>query len=373
MDAREKETYLEIRHDAAGLLEISNQYTLAFDSQRFSKKIVVALKGIYDEDLAARIPADQVIFLNLSKVSGLNLATVIKLVRVCKTLNVSHIVAHRYKPAFIAGLIALFYKPVTVFAVMHGNHQFNRLSRRLAAKILFSRKNFKIIGVSYSTRDDINAALPTKNPAHVAAVQNCIDIDNTRNQLLDRQTARSRLQVSSDLFVFGNIGRLSPAKDQSTLLRAFHFARPKMPNSVLVIIGSGRLEARLKQEVKQLNINQHVIFTGAIDQAWKYMNAFDGFVATSVTEGFGLVIVEAMVAKTPLVATDIGSFKEIVGNTIELLECGNSKLIGEALLKLYSMTNTERTRIGNSLYQRVQAEFSVEIFRKRIKRLYATS
>ena len=371
MDARDKESYLEIRHDAAGLLEISNQYTLAFDSQRFSK-VVVVLKGKYDEDLAANIPADQVIFLNLSSLSGFNLTAVIKLVRLCKTHQVSYIVAHRYKPAFIAGLVALFYKPVTVFAVMHGNHQFDRLSRRLAAKLLFARNNFKLIGVSYSTKDDINASLPTKNSADVVTVQNCIDIENTRNQLLDRQTARSRLKVDSNLFVFGNIGRLSPTKDQSTLLRAFHFARPKMPDSVLVIIGGGRFEAPLKQKAKQLNIDQHVIFTGSINQAWKYMKAFDCFVSTSVNEGFGLVIVEAMVAKIPLIATNIGSFREIVGNTIELLECGNSKLIGEALLKQYAMTNAERTELGDSLCQRVQAEFSVETFRKRIRRLYTS-
>ncbi len=372
MDPRDKETYLEIRHDTTGLLEISNQYTLAFDSQRFSK-VVVILKGAYDEDLVARIPADQVIFLNLPSLSGLNLAAVIRLVRVCKTHKVSHIVAHRYKPAFIASLVALFYKPVTIFAVMHGNHQFDRLSRRLTAKILFAGSSYKIIGVSNTTRDDINASLPTKKRDDVIAIQNCIDIDSTRNQLLDRQTARSRLQVNPNLFVFGNIGRLSPTKDQSILLRAFHFARPKMPNSILVIIGSGRLEAKLKQEAKQLKIDQHVIFTGAIDQAWKYMKVFDCFVSVSITEGFGLVIVEAMVAKTPLVATNIGSFREIVGNTIELLECGKPKLIGEALLKQYAMTTDERTKLGDSLYRRAQAEFSVETFRKRIRKLYAIS
>ncbi|MCH9665194.1 MAG: hypothetical protein K0U41_05025, partial [Gammaproteobacteria bacterium] len=103
----QKQNYLEIRHDATGLLEISNQYTLAFDADRFNK-IVVLLQGTSNEASASHIPADRLISLNLRTLRGINLIAVLRLIILCRQYRVSHLLTHRYKPAFIAGLVTFF-------------------------------------------------------------------------------------------------------------------------------------------------------------------------------------------------------------------------------------------------------------------------
>ena len=369
MSSIQQYTYLEIRHDATGLLEIANQYTQAFDSTQF-RKIVVLLKGEYSAKLAARIPADRIIFLQLSSLGGLNTRAVFKLLSICRRNRVTHILAHRYKPTLIAALVALFFRPSLIVGVMHGNHQFARLGRRLAARTVLHKPNIKIIGVSESTRRDILKSLPYYNSAAVVAVPNCIDIESTENQMLNRETAQAQLQLRPDQFVFGNVGRLSPTKDQLTLLRAFHSAQSRIKGSVLVIIGGGRLEPVLKHEAYKLGIQNNVIFTGAIEEAWRLMKAFDCFVSTSVTEGFGLVIVESMVARCTLIATDISSFAEILGDTVNLIECGNHKAIGHAMEEHYRMPQSDRAKLVEKLFLRVKSEFSTELFRKRVQAIY---
>ncbi len=369
MPEKRKYSYLEIRHDAIGLLEISNQYTMAFDTERFTRTVAI-LQGQHNDACAARIPADNVIFLDIPSLRGLNLKAVFRLFSLCKQYRVSHLLAHRYKPAFIAGLVALLYKPNAVFAVLHGNRQFDRPGRKLAARLIFWTSNFKLIGVSQTTRADITRRLPGKSPKDIIAIPNCIDVAKTQEQLLDRQDAQKQLNIQNDRFVFGHIGRLSPAKDQLTLLRGFKAAKNQMPDSTLIIVGGGRLETTLKDEAKRLQIDTDVIFTGPINNAWRLMKGFDCFVATSVTEGFGLVIVESMVAKIPLIATDIGSFNEIAGQAVDLVPCGDHIQVGNRMVELYNMPKSDRVALGNLLFQRVQQEFSVPRFRQRIQKLY---
>ncbi len=365
-------TYLEIRHDAKGLLEIANQYTLAFDDKLF-KKIVVILKGKRDPIAARQIPADEIIFLELSNLRGLNIHAIIKLLRICQKHRVTHIVTHRYKPTQLIGLVTLFFQPKLVLAVIHGNHQFDKFSRRIVSFLLFRKQYFKLIGVSETTRQDIMRWLRFKPPQDIIGVPNCIDIEALEKNLTYRLTARKTLKLDPESFVFGNIARLTPAKDQITLLRAFHSVHDKMSTAVLIIIGRGRLESTLKQETIRLGITDQVIFSGSIDHARHLMSAFDCFISTSITEGFGLVIAEAMAAKRPIIATRIGSFEEILGDTVPLVPCTNFEAIGQAMLKLYDSPEQQRRISGNQLYRRVCEKFSSRVFRDRIQHIYQSS
>jgi glycosyltransferase involved in cell wall biosynthesis len=360
--------YLEVRHDLEGLLGISNHYLTAFADQGFHT-IVVCLKGGRDPRIVERIPADRVIVLEQPWWDPFNLRALVAIRRLCRRCRVSHIATHRYRPAFIVGVVTLFHRPERVLAVIHGERQFTRTGRRIAARILFSKPWFKLIGVSESARRDILESLPEKDPRDVIAVPNCIDVDKTEVHLLSVEAARARLGIDSEPFVFGNIGRLAAAKDQLTLIRAFHAAQEQMDNAVLVIIGWGGLEPMLKEEVDRLGLGEKITLTGRIDQAGYLMKAFDCFVATSVSEGFGLVLIEAMVAQRPIIATRIGSFLEILGEQAPLLACGDYAAIGEAMANCYRLTAQVRRELGRAGYERVRQQFSTTAFRARIARI----
>ena len=102
------------------------------------------------------------------------------------------------------------------------------------------------------------------------------------------------------------VGRLSKTKDQPTLFKALSLIVEKQP-ARLVIVGSGTEEHKLKKLADKLNLSKNILFLGFQDNPYKYMKKASVFVLSSLQEGFGNVIVEAMACGTPVVATDCKS------------------------------------------------------------------
>lgn len=362
-----KETLLQVRHNYPGLMITCNLYLEAFDDRDY-RKIVVFLRGKADQRIAEQVPADQVIFLDLQKkhMKGLRLAAVRQLLQICRQNHVNLVLAHRYRPTHIMSLVALFYRPQLMLSVMHALRQFRSFSRLLFGRLLF-RKQFKFIGVSEAVRRHIITSGIGVSPKDVLALPNCIDVENTVNRLLSRQKARQLLALDLNDFVIGHVGKLSPRKDQITLLRAFAQAKAQMPPAKLVIVGGGRLRNSLLEEAKRLNLGDDVIFAGTIPDAYRIMPAFDVFALTSVTEGLPRVLLEAMVSKLPIIATDAGGVRELLGDLIDLNSPGDVPQISRALVQHYEMTEQRRAEIKEKLFRHLQTNFSKSAFRKRLQ------
>ena len=131
-------------------------------------------------------------------------------------------------------------------------------------------------------------------------------LSSSRNQF------RLQWGIPAEALVLGTIGRLHPAKGQTYLIKAVTQLRSKFPNLHLVLIGEGPLRQELEGELKQNNI-PHTL-TGYLPQAYKALPAMDLFVLPSVSEGMGLVLLEAMQAGVPIVASAVGGIPEIVRN-----------------------------------------------------------
>ncbi|WP_122558829.1 glycosyltransferase, partial [Pseudomonas viridiflava] len=113
--------------------------------------------------------------------------------------------------------------------------------------------------------------------------------------------------------------------DQATLLRGFAQALPNLPaDSRLVILGKGRLEQSLKDLALELGIGPQVLFLGQVPEARRYFKAFDVFALSSDHEPFGMVLLEAMVAGVPVLATACGGAKEVVEGVGVLFALGDS-------------------------------------------------
>lgn len=99
-------------------------------------------------------------------------------------------------------------------------------------------------------------------------------------------------------------GRLTYQKGQWYLIRAFSEVKKKIKDCKLIILGAGELEEKLKLLVKNLNLQDSVYFLGFQTNPFKYINNSDIFVLTSLFEGFGNVITEAMECGTMVISTD---------------------------------------------------------------------
>lgn len=123
------------------------------------------------------------------------------------------------------------------------------------------------------------------------------------------------LKLSSEnSIVIGTVSRLVPQKDIWTLLLTFEALQMKMPNTKLRILGRGYLDLELKKFASTLRIEpDSVEWINHNSNVYDFLNSLDAFVITSKYEGFGLVVLEAMQANVPIIASKIPPFQEILG------------------------------------------------------------
>lgn len=131
------------------------------------------------------------------------------------------------------------------------------------------------------------------------------------------------------------VGRLTHQKDFKTLIHAFKKVREKKDCN-LIILGEGRLRSELEQLISDFDLNNSVKLLGFVDNPYAWMSHADLFVLSSIYEGFGNVIVEAMACGTQIVSTDCPSGpNEILEDGLwgELVPPRNADQLAKAIIK----------------------------------------
>ena len=171
--------------------------------------------------------------------------------------------------------------------------------------------------------------------------------------------------------IFGTVARLVPQKDFPTLLNGFKLLCDSGVNAKLVIAGDGPLRDELEDLSMKLNIHQNVYWLGSRSDVQLVYGLMDVFVLASKTEGFGLVLLEAMSNSLPIVGSNILTVQEVLGPNVGLtFETGNAKDLFEKLLICASidirksLSEQSRGRIG---------DFNPTKMRTRIDEIYEYS
>ncbi|MBE6740957.1 MAG: glycosyltransferase family 1 protein [Ruminococcaceae bacterium] len=134
-------------------------------------------------------------------------------------------------------------------------------------------------------------------------IHNAINVDNfTFNENI-RNEIREQYGFGNKL-VIGNVGRMMAQKNHKKLLDVFAEVHKLNPETQLVIIGTGELEEKLRQQADELGISDSITFTGVLSNVNEWYSAIDVFVMTSLYEGLPVVAVEAQACDLPCVLTD---------------------------------------------------------------------
>lgn len=346
---------------ATQFIDISNQYTLLFDKNKFHVTVVY-LTGEENEMVRKKHCADEVIFLNSPKKStrGLKTFAIKKMLNLHRAKNFQIVVCHRYKPTYVMLIVAKFLKIPNLFSVMHELGTMRSIPRKIIIKLLDCHTVFA--GVSNAVRDDLRKTLWGVPSERIITLYNMMDTEQTEKQFLSKEVARATLNLQPSDFVFGTIGRLAINKDQKTLLKAFSLIKNHCPQSKLIIIGDGNLEQQLRNQAAELNILHDVIFTGFLKDGYQYAKALDVYISSSIQEAFGRVLIEAMLAKIPIIATRVNGVPEVVGDAGILIEAANAEYLAEHMLSLYQSSHEQRMAMAEKAYARVKNEFSLQKF-----------
>lgn len=169
------------------------------------------------------------------------------------------------------------------------------------------------------------------------------------------------------------VGRLIAQKDHATLARAFARVHAELPDARLAILGSGPLESETRELVRELGLKDAVFLPGRTNiRDW--LERGDVFVHTSRWEGFGIVLLEAMLASLPVVATRVSAVPEVVvdGETGILVAEGDVDGIARALRELLE-DPARATRLGAAGRDRAHSEFSVARMADQTVEVYRTA
>ena len=171
--------------------------------------------------------------------------------------------------------------------------------------------------------------------------------------------------------IIGTVARLAKQKGICYLVEAAVKIREKYPDVNILVVGSGMEENALRDLVARLDLEEHVHFLGYFESAEGIIKALDVFVLPSLWEGFPYVLLEAMMLKKPIVATDIFGINEIIQHNKSglLIEPRNADAISSAVINLCSSKKKAR-RLGDCAYHTVQNRFSLDNTVSKVENLY---
>ncbi len=315
-------------------LDCARQYAVLFKDTPY-KVITVFLSGKADPNIAEKACSDDVIFLEYesSQLSGLKLNIIQKIKKISEHYDFVGCIAHRAKPAYVA----LMATKLPVISIRHSFGDFDRFGRRLLVNLFKSRVT--ILAVSNAVRNEIRQHLPKWPNEKIETLYNRIDVDEVKAHLMNQTQARKKLNLPADAWIIGSVGRLHPDKDPKQLIHGFAKALPNLPdNSLLVIIGKGKLESELKNLINELALTEKILLLGQVNEAKPFFRAFDVFALSSDHEPFGMVLLEAMAADLPIICSDCGGGAEVVEGVGSLFPFGDSDALGEQLIAMVELS-----------------------------------
>jgi glycosyltransferase involved in cell wall biosynthesis len=161
--------------------------------------------------------------------------------------------------------------------------------------------------------------------------------------------------------IVGNVAALVPHKGQRYLVDAAQLVVRQIPDARFVVLGEGELREHLERQVREHHLEKHVLLPGFRTDVLGCLKAFDLFVMSSVTEGLGTSLLDAMAASRPIVATTAGGIPEIVDEGVNglLVPPRDAHALAGAIVRLLEDADLRR-RMGVAGFARVHARFTVE-------------
>lgn len=142
---------------------------------------------------------------------------------------------------------------------------------------------------------------------------NAIDLDKYKFSEAARRAKRTELGLTGDQLVLGNVGRLTPQKNQQFLISLMPQILQRVPNAVLLIVGTGDLLDQLQQQADSLGVAGHIRFLGIRTDLNELYSAMDCFLLPSIYEGLGETLVEAQINGLPcIVSTGVPQESRII-------------------------------------------------------------
>ena len=281
---------------------------------------------------------------------------------------------HCSKAGILGRLAAKIGRIPIVIHTPHGHVFFGHFGILASKLFLWLEKCFayftdRIIALTEGERKDY-LNLSVGRPDKLVTVHSGVDIYRYLNNKTNVIEKKQELGLLPNEFLIGFVGWLLPIKGPMHLVRAMAGVWREHPEVTLVFAGKGELDVDLRGEVLQLNANGRVKFLGWRDDIADLMQIFDIFILPSLNEGMGRVLVEAMAAGKPVIASHVGGIPDLVkhGKTGILVKPADEYALTHAILHL--LNNPQEAKKMGDLGRIHSLQFSVQTMVDKLDAIY---
>ena len=336
-------------------------YLINLDKSKYSLNVCCLREK--PDDLYPEI-AKYATVINLKIKNKFNPLAVLYILRLIKTIRPDIIHTHLFQPRVYTSIAHLFYTKPVLITQKHSIVNLKKHNVFIFFEMISIRLNKKVIAISESVKKSLTRyAFTPENKIFV--LPNCIDYHKFNHTMLPE------VRVNGKEIVIGTVGRLEPEKGLNYLLLAMKFILTRFPTAKLEIIGDGSAQNELKNLSKKLEISNSVNFFGKFVDVIPFYNRMDIFVLPSILEGFGIVLLEAMAAGVPIVATNVDGIREVVINMKSglLVPPKNPQAIADAVIRLIDNPQLSK-RLAEEALKRAK-EFDVKEHVLKLDKFYS--
>lgn len=288
-------------------------------------------------------------------------SSVIQIIHIIKKERIQIINSH-HRFTSIIGKISSLYTGIPLISTMH---EF-KLDRSGMTALGLGKH---IIAVSQAIKDHIIFQYKI-SPDRINVIRMGVTSSNPLT-IYQKSLLRHELGLDPVSFLIGCVGRLSLEKGQRYLFEAVPNILINCPNIQFVFIGDGPEKQNLESLVERKCLGHSVKFLGWRDDVDDIIDMMDLMVIPSINEGFGIVALEALSHRKPVIASQLGGLPEIIQSekTGLLVQPGNSFALSDAIIRLLRDSDL-RVQLGENGFQTATTDYSVSQLIDETERLY---
>jgi glycosyltransferase involved in cell wall biosynthesis len=289
--------------------------------------------------------------LNYDKYTGVGLVRRLRFMWACWRLlrqeRISALHVHHTGTLILCGIAARLARVPRIVLTEHSVDPLRELGRRRIAYYCRAASDISVVEPAQAEYFHKQFHVPLNRLHHVAngtRLRASTTADGIR-------LTREELALGADEFAYFYVGRLSPEKDLGTLLEAFAILPADLHNrSRLYLVGDGSERASLETRRDSLGLRARVTFLGARSDVAKLLSAANAFVMSSISEGLPMVLLEAMAAGVPCVATAVGGIPGLFsGDRGISVPPQNSAALAAAMASIARSPELRARLVANSL------------------------
>jgi glycosyltransferase involved in cell wall biosynthesis len=340
------------------------------DRDRFQVSVACQNRGYLVDELRKR----DITVYPLSMSNYLSFTSLWRCVRLLRNIDPTVLHTHGGTAGFVGRVASLFAPVKGIIHTYHGIHYLHygvSIRRILYTWMdrLLLRWTDRLICVAQNDFD-LGSRSGVINPTKSVVIRNGIDVHHygSNRRLSD---VGNRDKGNSNHKIVGTIGRLHVQKGHAYLIEAAKLVVEKFPSTVFQIIGDGELRQSLERRSRTLGIENNVQFLGTRPDVPELLAHMDVFVLPSLWEGMPIVILEAMAARKPIVASDVDGVSEIVLDKEDgiLVPPKNPEKLAQVIILILTDQDLAEC-LGQRGFDKVVSQFGIDTTVARTQELY---